>query len=47
MELNNRKLEDGEERSDEVRVPLSARPRIAGRISTGRGMFGGWGPRIG
>ncbi len=44
MELNNRKREDDE---DEVHIPLSARPRIAGRVSSGRGMFGGWGPRIG
>ncbi len=47
MELNNRNREDDEARADDVHIPLSARPRIAGRVSSGRGMFGGWGPRIG
>jgi len=32
---------------DQVRVPLSARPRIAGRLSANARTFGGWGPRIG
>jgi hypothetical protein len=48
MEPINRKHDqDTEAGPDDVRVPLTARPRIASRLSGDRGMFGGWGPKIG